>query len=221
MTQVQTQCSGARQIPRRIMTLAKRPGDNLYTSGVVALDPGTGELKSFFQEVPHDSWDFDGAVGEFVMIDRGGQHYAVHPNKGGYVYVYNRDIGEPPLKIENVWHLGETSNFVSGVDPHTGQLQGRHDVTIGKNDNVCPAVDGAISWNSGSYNPDTGLYYKIGQEWCQNMVAQSSAEAGRLFRPVVHECHLYFDTAAWTRRGLRSYRCGGPGHRQESLGSRL
>ena len=153
--------------------LAKRPGDNLYTSGVVALDPGTGVLKSFFQEVPHDSWDFDGAVGEFVMIDRGGQHYAVHPNKGGYVYVYNRDIGEPPLKIENVWHLGETSNFVSGVDPHTGQLQGRHDVTIGKNDNVCPAVDGAISWNSGSYNPDTGLYYKIGQEWCQNMVAQS------------------------------------------------
>ena len=69
-------------------------------------------LKSYFQEVPHDSWDFDGAVGEFVMIDRGGQHYAVHPNKGGYVYVYNRDIGEPPLKIENVWHLGETSNFI-------------------------------------------------------------------------------------------------------------
>lgn len=153
--------------------LAKRPGDNLYTSGVVALDPNTGVLKSFFQEVPHDSWDFDGSVGEFVMIDRDGQHYAVHPNKGGYVYVYNRDIGEPPLKIENVWHLGETSNFVSGVDPHTGQLQNRHDITIGKHENVCPAVDGAISWNSGSYSPDTGLYYKIGQEWCQNMEAQS------------------------------------------------
>ena len=157
--------------------LAKRPGDNLYTSGVVALDPNSGVLKSFFQEVPHDSWDFDGSVGEFVMIDRGGQHYAVHPNKGGYVYVYNRDIGEPPLKIENVWHLGETSNFISGVYPHTGQLQDRHDVKIGKNDNVCPAVDGAISWNSGSYNPDTGLYYKVGQEWCQNMVAQSLPKA--------------------------------------------
>ena len=73
--------------------IAMRPGDNLYTSGVVALDPGTGKLKSYFQEVPHDSWDFDGAVGEFVMIDRDGQHYAIHPNKGGYVYVYNRDIG--------------------------------------------------------------------------------------------------------------------------------
>ncbi len=34
--------------------LAKRPGDNLYTSGVVALDPNSGKLKSYFQEVPHD-----------------------------------------------------------------------------------------------------------------------------------------------------------------------
>jgi glucose dehydrogenase len=58
------------------------------------------------------------------------------------------------------------------VDPHTGQLLGRRDVTIGVNKNVCPAVDGAISWNNGSYNPDTGLYYKAGQEWCQDMEAQ-------------------------------------------------
>lgn len=149
-----------------------RPGDNLYTSGVVALDPDSGKLKSYFPEVPHDSWDFDGAVGEFVMLDRNGQHMAVHPNKGGYVYVYNRDVSEPPLKIENVWHLGETSNFIEGVDPHTGKLIGRHDVTIGKHDNVCPAVDGAITWSNGSYSPDTGLYYKAGQEWCQNMEAQ-------------------------------------------------
>jgi alcohol dehydrogenase (cytochrome c) len=152
--------------------LAMRPGDNLYTSGVVALDPDTGKLKSYFSEVPHDSWDFDGSVGEFVMIDRDGQHYVTHPNKGGYVYVYNRDPSNSPLKIENVWHLGETSNFVTGVDPHTGQLQGRRDVTIGKNDNVCPAVDGAITWSNGTYNPETGLYYKAGQEWCQNMEAQ-------------------------------------------------
>jgi alcohol dehydrogenase (cytochrome c) len=152
--------------------IAMRPGDNLYTSGVVALDPDTGKLKSFFQEIPHDSWDFDGAVGEFLMIDRDGKHYVTHPNKGGYVYVYNRDPDTNPLKIENVWHLGETSNFVTGVDPHTGQLQGRRDVTIGVNKNVCPAVDGAITWSNGTYSPETGLYYKAGQEWCQDMEAQ-------------------------------------------------
>ncbi len=95
-----------------------------------------------------------------------------------------------PLKIENVWHLGETSNFVEGVDPHTGQLIGRHDVTIGETRNVCPAIDGAISWNHGTYSPDTGLYYKVGQEWCQNMEAQTSAQAEGLFRQDVHERHL-------------------------------
>jgi alcohol dehydrogenase (cytochrome c) len=50
---------------------------------------------------------------------------------------------------------------------------------------VCPAVDGAISWNSGAYGPDTGLYYKIGQEWCQNMEAQ------RLRKPKDYSGEMY------------------------------
>jgi PQQ-dependent dehydrogenase (methanol/ethanol family) len=149
-------------------TEGARPGENLYTSGVIALDPNTGRLKSYFQENPHDAWDFDGAVGEFVMLTRDGKDYVVHPNKGGYVYVYNRDVSNVPLKIENVWHLGKTSNFVKDVDPKTGQLIGRRDLHEGMNEALCPAIDGAISWNSGSYNPDTGLYYKIGQEFCAN-----------------------------------------------------
>jgi hypothetical protein len=88
----------------------------------------------------------------------------VHPNKGGYVYVYNRDVSGEKLKIENVWHLGKTSNFVKDVDPKTGELIGRRELHEGMNKALCRAIDGAISWNSGSYNPDTGLYYKIGQE---------------------------------------------------------
>ena len=36
-----------------------RPGDNLYTTSVIALDPDTGKLKFYHQELPHDAWDFD------------------------------------------------------------------------------------------------------------------------------------------------------------------
>jgi PQQ-dependent dehydrogenase (methanol/ethanol family) len=169
----------------------KRPGDNLYTSGVVALDADSGQLKSYFSENPHDAWDFDGAVGEFVLLDRDGKHIVVHPNKGGYVYVYNRDPSTVPLKIENVWHLGKTSNFVDRVDPQTGQLIGRHDVHIGVSKNVCPAIDGAISWNAGSYSPDTGLYYKVGQEFCQDM------EALKVPTPKEGSGQLYI-SASWT-----------------------
>ena len=54
------------------------------------MDPDTGKLKCYHQELPHDAWDFDSAVGEFVLIERGGKKYVVHPNKSGFVFVYDR-----------------------------------------------------------------------------------------------------------------------------------
>jgi alcohol dehydrogenase (cytochrome c) len=139
-----------------------RPGDNLYTTSVIALDPDSGKLKFYHQELPHDAWDFDSAVGEFVSIDRDGKKYYVHPNKSGYVFVYDRADG----KVENVWNLVKASNFVKSIDPKTGELIGRRDMTAGKQKQLCPAIAGGISWNGGSYNPQTGLYYKVGNEWC-------------------------------------------------------
>jgi PQQ-dependent dehydrogenase (methanol/ethanol family) len=49
-------------------TKGARPGDNLYTTSVILLDPDTGKLKGYHQELPHDAWDFDSATGEFVML---------------------------------------------------------------------------------------------------------------------------------------------------------
>lgn len=143
-----------------------RPGTNLYTTSVIALDPDTGKLKFYHQELPHDAWDFDSAVGEFVMIDRDGQKLMVHPNKGGFMFVYNR----ADAKVHNVWPLVKHINFVKGIDPKTGELIGRRDLNLGKADTpLCPAIAGGISWNSGAYSPKTGLYYKIGQEWCMEI----------------------------------------------------
>jgi PQQ-dependent dehydrogenase (methanol/ethanol family) len=139
-----------------------RPGDNLFTSAVIALDPDTGKLKFYHQELPHDAWDFDSAIGEFVQIDKDGKKYYVHANKSGYVFVYNR----ADAKIENVWNLVKASNFVKNIDPKTGELQGRRDMTEGHQTGLCPAIAGGVSWNSGTYSPDTGLYYKVGNEWC-------------------------------------------------------
>src|SRR6202789_1185766 len=82
-------------------TTGARPGDNLYTSSVIALDLDTGKLKFYHQELPHDTWDFDSAIGEFVEIDRDGQKLMVHPNKSGYIFVYNR----ADASLENVWPL--------------------------------------------------------------------------------------------------------------------
>src|SRR5215831_653303 len=146
-------------------TKGARPGDNLYTTSVIALNPDTGALKFYHQELPHDAWDFDSAVGEFVMIDRDGKKLVVHPNKGGHVFVYDRK----DASIVNVWQLAQNINFVKGIDPKTGALIGRRDLPLGKHTNLCPAIAGGMSWNSGAYSPKTGLYYKIGQEWCMDL----------------------------------------------------
>ena len=55
------------------------------------------------------------------------------------------------------------------IDPKTGELVGRRDMTEGKQKDLCPAIAGGISWNAGAYNPQTGLYYKIGNEWCMDL----------------------------------------------------
>ncbi len=146
------------------MKTGARPGDNLYTSSVIALDLGTGQLKFYHQELPHDNWDFDSAIGEFVQIDRDGKQLMVHPNKSGYIFVYDR----ADAKIENVWDLVKASNFVKSIDPKTGELIGRRDFSPGKleGEPLCPAIAGGVSWNSGAYSPKTGLYYKVGNEWC-------------------------------------------------------
>jgi len=139
-----------------------RPGTNLYTTSVIGLDLDSGALKFYHQELPHDGWDFDSAVGEFVMLQRDGHRYIVHPNKSGYVFVYDEN-----LKLQNVYPLINNINFVKSIDPKTGELVGRRDFAAGKQaEPLCPAIDGGVSWNSGTYSPKTGLYYKIGNEWC-------------------------------------------------------
>jgi len=147
-------------------TAGPRPGDNLYTSSVIALDPDTGKLKFYHQELPHDAWDFDSSVGEFLMIDRDGKKLVVHPNKGGFVFVYDR----ANAKIQNVWRIATNINFVKDIDPKTGELSGRRDFSAGKvSPPLCPAIAGGVSWNSGAYSPKTGLYYKAVQEWCMDL----------------------------------------------------
>ena len=141
-------------------TEGPRPGDNLYVTSVILLDADTGELKSFHQELPHDAWDFDSSMGEFVFLERDGKKYVVHPNKGGFNFVYDRTA-----KPVNVYKAVDAINFVKDIKPN-GELVGRRDLSEGKHKNLCPAIMGGLSWNAGTYNPKTGLFYRVGYEWC-------------------------------------------------------
>ncbi len=139
-----------------------RPGDNLYSSSVLALRPDSGELVWYFQEHPHDDWDFDSTLGEFVLINQGDKKLMLHQAKSGFVYIYDRTNG----KIENVWTINKHVSFVKTVDPKTGELIGRRPITL-PNNVFCPSMGGGRSWNAGSYNPDTGVWFNSRQEMCE------------------------------------------------------
>src|SRR5215831_16558469 len=99
---------------------ADREGDNLYTDSVIALDPKTGALKWYRQEIQHDVWDYDAAY-EALLFRKDGKDLLVHLNKSGFVFVLDKNGG----KIENIWRLSETINFARDIDPKSGQLIGR------------------------------------------------------------------------------------------------
>jgi len=80
-----------------------RPGDNQYANSVVALHADSGELAWSFQTVHHDVWDYDLASqpGLYSVWKNGRSHDVVaQPTKTGFIFVLDRDTGEPFLPVE-------------------------------------------------------------------------------------------------------------------------
>ena len=157
-----------------------RPGDDLYTDCVLALDPDSGKLKWHFQFTPHDLFDYDAAETP-VLIDmffRGAtRKLLVQANRNGFVYFLDRTNGQFLEAKPFVKKL----NWASGVDANGRPI--RTDVKPSKEGTVvCPDMTGATNWFSPSYNPQTGLFYFIALESCQKyfLEPQKFAE-GRAF----------------------------------------
>lgn len=94
---------------------AIRPGDNLYTDSMVAVDLDTGKYKWHSQYIAHDVWDLD-AVSPAILTqakDASGRtvDVVVHGGKTGHVYVHDRATGklirfsEAMIPQENMWVL--------------------------------------------------------------------------------------------------------------------
>jgi len=79
------------------------PGDNLYGTSLIALDVRTGERKWHFQMVHHDIWNFDTPTAPILMdtvVDGQQTPIVAQATKQGFVYVFNRETGEPIWPIE-------------------------------------------------------------------------------------------------------------------------
>ena len=106
-----------------------RPGDNLYSSSVVALDAKTGKLKWHFQFTPHDVWDYD-ATETPALVDVTWQgrprKLLLHANRNGFFYVLDRTDGKFLLGTKYVKNLTWASGLTAGRTPDQGSRHGAH-----------------------------------------------------------------------------------------------
>jgi acido-empty-quinoprotein group A len=145
--------------PNPVLAGEGRPGDNLYTCAIVALDPDTGKLKWYFQPSPHDVHDWD-AVETPVLLDAtfGGvqRKLLAQASRNGYFFVLDRATGKSLLTSPFV-----ESNWASGVDS-LGRPKARLDKYPEPDGTLVePGSDGATNWMAPSFSPDTGMFYVI------------------------------------------------------------
>jgi len=132
-----------------------RPGDNLYTDSVVALDPDTGTLKWHYQFTPHDEFDYDSTqvpVLTDIMWQGRQRKVMLWANRNGFWYVLDRVTGEflqgkPFVRV----------NWAEEIDSKgvpKRMLNATPEGTL-----VYPNNQGATNWYSPSYSPRTGYFY--------------------------------------------------------------
>jgi alcohol dehydrogenase (cytochrome c) len=142
-----------------------RPGDNLYSCSIVALDAHTGKLKWHYQFTPHDLRDWDAtqpaALVDTVWHGRPAK-LLLQANRNGFFYVLDRTNGELLLAKPFVENLTWAKEI--GKDGRPVLIPGQDPTEHGRT--TCPALEGATNWFSTSFHPGTGLYYVQTLERC-------------------------------------------------------
>jgi alcohol dehydrogenase (cytochrome c) len=160
--------------PSPVYAGESRPGDDLYTDCVLALDPETGKLKWHFQFTPHDLFDYDAtetAVLVDVTVNGQVRKLLVEANRNGFLYFLDRATG----KFLNATRFVEKLNWAKGIDERGRPIRtGVQPTPQGMT--VCPSMDGATNWMAPSYNPITHLFYFMALEDCDIYFANQSKQ---------------------------------------------
>jgi alcohol dehydrogenase (cytochrome c) len=168
-----------------------RPGDNLYTNSVIALNVDTGKLAWYFQYTPNDSWDFD-EVGVHMLYDvkiDGQQRKVVgHYARNGFYYTLDRLTGKF-IKAEK--YVNDL-NWTKGIDPKTGkpmEYSPKLDVQLYNPEaralrgdgqkRTCPTWHGGIAHQPLAFNPVKNIAYGVGTEGCFSQNGAAVASRGK------------------------------------------
>ena len=136
---------------------AARPGDNLYSSSVVALRAATGKLAWYFQFLPGDDHDWDSTQTPTLLdVTSNGvvQKLLAVANRGGFYYVLDRRTGRfirgAPF-VKQTWAVK--------LSPSGRPIRTPNSSPSARGTYVLPSANGAVNWWPTSYSPVTGLHY--------------------------------------------------------------
>ena len=142
----------------------RRPGDNLYTGSVVALDVTTGTVRWYFQAVPHDVWDYDLATPP-VLVAEGNRKLLLVPSKMGWVYV---------LDASNGRLIRRSDPFVPQRNLFTPPTQ--------EGVAIAPGPAGGANWPPSAYSSAVDLLYVLGTHFAfTESRAEVEAQKGELW----------------------------------------
>lgn len=141
---------------------SSRPGNNVYTDSIVALDADTGEKKWYYQHTPADDHDWDQGSAPTLYRSHSGKNMLAVAGKDGWVAGVDRATGHPLFKVPG------TTIANQGPLPEKLEL-------------VCPGVSGGSQFNGAAYHPGIGALYVGEVDWCTyyiNPKGQAKLEKG-------------------------------------------
>jgi len=159
-----------------------RLGANAYTDSIVAVDVKTGKLAWWYQQVPHDVWDYD-AMAPVVLFDAKNDQGQMVPaaaeaGKEGQLFIVNRETGQLIRKSDpfvmqspNMWTTLTSNSYV----------------------NIYPGAQGGNEWSPEAYSPKTGLMYVQGtnESWQYKGVTDQTVighlRLGGVLQPITPE----------------------------------
>jgi glucose dehydrogenase len=151
--------------PAPQMDDATRPGDNLHTASIVALNAGTGELRWAFQQVPHDRWGYDVAsppvLFDWVSPDGDVRQALAQAGKTGWLYILDRLSGE--LLVRSQPFVPQENLFAA---PNAEGVR------------VAPGAAGGSSWSPVALDPRSGTAYVAALHLPMHYQVVSSTEPG-------------------------------------------
>jgi alcohol dehydrogenase (cytochrome c) len=142
--------------PTPVLTASTRPGDDLYTCSIVALNPDTGNLVWAFQPSPHDTHDWDAAETPVLvdgMFQGKPRKMLMQTSRNGYFFVLDRTDGSSLLTVP----FGPV-NWALGVDKQGRPIPNPAKEPAPDGRLIAPDENGMTNFRSPSFDVKTGLF---------------------------------------------------------------